>query len=218
MFRECASDNVNHKLPTDSSSGLDSTAPVTNTSASSATSRHHNHHQAGARDDSTTLLLVSPNDPNHPAAIIQVDSSQCSSEGAGGASSAGSNHGGLYGCNGKSMCGPHPVRISVAIFIVLSVWTSIILGVHVHKKVSTMEDELAKTSQDLSNLQSSYLALKGDYDKEIDMLRRAVQELAAGRMREAGRAAAAKSSRGPAARSKKRRGRQIIIERFSIFF
>ncbi len=159
-------------------------------------------------DDSTLLLVTtttsSGGDPQqHTASIIQVDRSQSS-----GASSNNSHKGESspvgYTCDGGSMCGPHPTKITVSIFILLSVWTSIILGAHVHKKVASMEEQLARTSQDLADLQIKFLELRQSYDKEVDVLHRAIQELAAVEREEEeemGKSMASQTSKGTGRRA-----------------
>ena len=57
-------------------------------------------------------------------------SSAARSSASSGSGGAGAAQSGDY-----PMCGPHPVKVTVVILLFLSVWTAIILGAHVHKKV-----------------------------------------------------------------------------------
>ena len=63
---------------------------------------------------------------------FQVASSQCSSSAR---ASTGSESKSRTAGSDYPLCGPHPIKITVAILLFLSVWTAIILGAHVHKKV-----------------------------------------------------------------------------------
>lgn len=123
-------------------------------------------------DGENAMLLVAS---DNQSTMIQVASSQCSS----GRSSAGS--GSKSGKAGDyPLCGPHPIKITVAILLFLSVWTAIILGAHVHKKVTNMESKLSQRESDLGELQNSFLEMKQNYEREIDALKKAVHELAGG--------------------------------------
>ena len=66
---------------------------------------------------------------------FQVASSQCSSA----RSSTGSGSKSAKAVGEYPLCGPHPIKITVAILLFLSVWTAIILGAHVHKKVNNLD-------------------------------------------------------------------------------
>ena len=39
-------------------------------------------------------------------------------------------------CSPKSLCGPHPRKLTIVVALVLSIWASFVLGINIHKRVS----------------------------------------------------------------------------------
>ena len=38
-------------------------------------------------------------------------------------------------CSPKSLCGPHPRKVTIVVALVLSIWASFVLGINIHKRV-----------------------------------------------------------------------------------
>jgi hypothetical protein len=45
-------------------------------------------------------------------------------------------------CSPKSLCGPHPRKVTIVVALVLSIWASFVLGINIHKRVSCISNHL----------------------------------------------------------------------------
>lgn len=81
------------------------------------------------------------------------------------------------GCSGKTLCGPHPKKITVVVFLILSIWVSFILGVNIHKKVITMEDRLTGMTQKMLDMQVRYLEMQESSHREVGRLHTRIDQL-----------------------------------------
>jgi len=80
-------------------------------------------------------------------------------------------------CSPKSLCGPHPRKVTIVVVLVLSIWASFVLGINIHKRVITMEDKLASMTQKMLDLQFKYLDLEVHSAREITRLHEKVNVL-----------------------------------------
>lgn len=80
-------------------------------------------------------------------------------------------------CSPKSLCGPHPRKLTIVVALVLSIWASFVLGINIHKRVITMEDKLASMTQKMLDLQIKYLDLQVHSAGEITRLHQKVNDL-----------------------------------------
>ena len=92
--------------------------------------------QSGSRSTEVTLSKIpaasapSPSQPEDPASI-QVAIPETSLK------ATDNNHKLPNGFGSfKSLCGPNPKKVTIAVVIVLSIWASFILGINIEKKVS----------------------------------------------------------------------------------
>ena len=91
--------------------------------------------QSGSRSTEVTLSKIpaasapSPSQPEDPASIQVAipETSLKSTENNKLPNGFGSF---------KSLCGPNPKKVTIAVVIVLSIWASFILGINIEKKVS----------------------------------------------------------------------------------
>jgi len=134
--------------------------------------------QSGSRSTEVNLSKIpaasapSPSQPEDPASI-QVAIPETSLK------ATENNHKLPNGFGSfKSLCGPNPKKVTIAVVIVLSIWASFILGINIEKKVAHMEDKLASMTQKMLDLQFKYLNLEENSSNEINELNDKIVDLA----------------------------------------